>query len=60
MKTSLILTRLLSGEDKKDMQQGNIPMETLECAVKAWMDAGMPDYAHGFTNPTVNISLNRL
>lgn len=35
-------------------------MQTLECAVKAWMDAGMPDYAHGFTNPTVNISLNRL
>ena len=47
----LIATRLLSEEDKQDMLSGELPIETLECAVKVWMSNGMPDYAHGLTNP---------
>lgn len=47
----LIATRLLSDEDKQDMLNGELPMETLELAVKLWMEAGMPDYAHGSSEP---------
>ena len=47
----LIATRLLSEEDKQDMLYGDLPIEALECAVKRWMDAEMPDYAHGVTEP---------
>jgi hypothetical protein len=47
----LIATRLLSIDDKNDMVNGLIPDEVLEIAVRAWMDAGMPDYANGLTNP---------
>lgn len=47
----LIATRLLSKEDKDDMLRGNLPIESLECAVKMWVDAGLPDYANGFTEP---------
>jgi hypothetical protein len=51
VKADLISTRLLSEDDKQDMLRGDLPIEALECAVKCWMDAGMPDYAHGKTDP---------
>ena len=44
---NLISTRLLSKDDKDDMLNGLIPDESLETAVKVWMDNGMPDYANG-------------
>lgn len=47
----LISIRLLSKEDKDDMLMVNLPMESLDCAVKMWIDAGLPDYANGFTEP---------
>ena len=43
----LIVTRLLSEQDKENMRQGNVPIESLECHIKAWINNGMPDYAHG-------------
>lgn len=45
----LVVTRLLSEEDKQDMRNCNLSIESLECHIKAWIDAGMPDYAHGKT-----------
>lgn len=47
----LIVTRLMSEEDKKDMRDGNLPLESLRCHVKVWIDTGLPDYAHGKTVP---------
>jgi hypothetical protein len=47
----LIATRLLSEDDKQDMLNGDLSLEVLECAVKVWMDNGMPDYANGLTEP---------
>lgn len=47
----LISTRLLSNDDKQDMVEGLIPDEALECHVRCWMEAGMPDYANGHTEP---------
>lgn len=47
----LISERLLDAQDKCDMLNGEIPVEMLEVAVKAWQDAGMPDYAKGLTAP---------
>lgn len=51
----LISERLLDAQDKCDMLNGEIPVEMLEVAVKAWMDAGMPDYANGHTEPMGNV-----
>lgn len=48
---ALISTRLLDAQDKCDMLNGEVPVEMLEVAVKAWQDAGMPDYANGHTEP---------
>ncbi len=48
---ALIATRLLSEDDKNDMVNGELPLETLECAIQVWMKYGMPDYAHGLTDP---------
>ena len=48
---ALISTRLLDAQDKCDMLNGEVPIEMLEVAVKAWQDAGMPDYANGHTEP---------
>jgi hypothetical protein len=48
---ALIATRLLSEDDKQDMVNGDLPLESLECAIKTWMHNGMPDYAHGLTDP---------
>lgn len=47
----LISTRLLSKEDKEDMLNGLLSDDALECHVKVWKDAGMPDYANGLTEP---------
>lgn len=58
----LISTRLLSNEDKQDMLEGLIPDEALECHVKCWMEAGMPDYANGLTErykPAPDLPMNR-
>lgn len=33
------------------MVNGLVPDESLETAVRCWMDAGMPDYANGHTEP---------
>jgi len=49
VKAELISTRLLSAEDKQDMQQGLISTDSLITAVKVWMNAKMPDYANGHT-----------
>lgn len=46
---ALVATRLLSDEDKQDMQNGDLTIESLECAIKSWMFNGMPDYANGLT-----------
>ena len=51
VKAELISTRLLSPEDKQDMLNGHIPVESLITHVKLWMASGMPDYAHGHTKP---------
>lgn len=47
----LIATRLLSDEDKEDMRNGEIPIDSLEIHIKLWMKAGLPDYAHGDDKP---------
>lgn len=47
----LIATRLLSDEDKEDMRNGEVPIESLELHIELWMKAGMPDYAHGNDKP---------
>lgn len=43
----LIYERLLSKEDKDDMLNGLIPLETLECFVVVWKEEGMRNYADG-------------
>lgn len=48
---AFISTRLLSKEDKLDMLNGDIPWEALLLHVQLWFKAGMPDYAHGKTEP---------
>lgn len=50
VKADLISTRLLSKEDKQDMLNGLIPVESLMTHVKIWIHYGMPDYANGETN----------
>lgn len=39
----LIVTRLLSEDDKNDMRNGELPIEALECGIKLWIKAGCPD-----------------
>lgn len=51
VKAEMISTRLLSKEDKQDMLDGKLDLETLITAVKAWKKSGMPDYANGHTEP---------
>lgn len=48
---ALIAKRLLSDEDKQDMLDDLIPINSLECAIQAWMENKMPDYANGKTEP---------
>ena len=47
VKAELISNRLLSKEDKQDMLDGLIPIDSLVTAVRVWMVNGMPDYADG-------------
>jgi hypothetical protein len=47
VKAELISTRLLSEDDKNDMVQGLIEVDSLVTAVKVWMSHGMQDYANG-------------
>jgi hypothetical protein len=41
-----ISTKLLSKEDKQDILNDLIPMETLKLAVRLWNDAGQLDYVN--------------
>jgi len=50
----LISQRLLSKEDKKDMLNGLISFETLDCFVQMWKEYGMCDYANGSMKPYEN------
>ena len=43
----LISERLLSKEDKEDMLQGLVTLETLDCFVRVWKESGMCHYADG-------------
>lgn len=47
----LITTRLMSEDDKNDMRNGDLPYTSLDLHVEVWIKAGMPDYAHGLTEP---------
>ena len=51
VRADLISTRLLSKEDKQDLMNGDIPIESLIAHVKVWRDNKMPDYANGKTEP---------
>lgn len=46
VKAELISTRLLSKEDKEDMQAGLVPVDALITHVKVWIVSGMPDYSN--------------
>lgn len=48
---NLITTRLLSDNDKVDMLDGLIPIVSLRANIEVWRDNGLPDYAHGLTEP---------
>ena len=48
---NLIISRLLSAEDKEDMTKGYMSIASLEAAIKAWRHVGMPNYANGETIP---------
>lgn len=43
----LIATRLLSEEDKADMLNGNLDLNSLESHIKIWIANRMPNYACG-------------
>ncbi len=45
----LIEERLLSPDDKKDLMEDRLSVESLELHVKLWLEMRMPDYAHGYT-----------
>lgn len=47
----LIVTRLLDKNDKEDMRNGLLTIEVLESHIKAWIEIGIPDVAHGKTTP---------
>lgn len=51
VRPKLITARLLSDNDKYDMRLGLLPIEALECHIRAWVASGMPDYAYGNTIP---------
>jgi hypothetical protein len=40
---NLIATRLLDDNDKVDMQEGLITIESLRSNIEVWRDNGMPD-----------------
>lgn len=47
VRADLISTRLLSAEDKQDMLNGDLPIESLMTHVKVWKENGMCNYADG-------------
>jgi hypothetical protein len=47
----LIATRLLDDNDKQDMLEGVLTIVELEACIAVWQANGMPDYAHGLTEP---------
>ena len=44
----LIATHLLSEEDKQDMQEGLIPLESLDKHVKVWVEQGCQNMNEAF------------
>ena len=58
VKAELISTRLLSKEDKDDMQNGIVPIDALITHVKVWMSNGMPEYSAGKFYEYVNLREN--
>lgn len=40
---NLISTRLLSRDDRVDMMNGDVPIESLEIHVKRWIECGCED-----------------
>ncbi len=42
----LIVTRLMSEDDKNDMRNCDLPVRSLECHIKVWMENGCPDYVN--------------
>lgn len=50
-RAELISNRLLSKDDKEDMQKGLISIESLISHVKVWQSNNMPDYANGKFEP---------
>lgn len=51
VKASLLSTRLLSKEDKQDMLNGELPMDSLENHVIVWKQNGMADCTNGNLMP---------
>ena len=51
IRPGFISERLLSIDDKKDMLNGDLPIDALELHARLWRDNGMPDYAHGEISP---------
>jgi hypothetical protein len=47
----LVISRLLSEEDKVDMKGGCLPIEALRCHIEVWMGNDMPDYVKGHEAP---------
>jgi hypothetical protein len=52
----LITTRLMSEDDKEDMRRGELPMNCLDLHVELWIKSGLPDYAHGSTEPLAGLA----
>lgn len=46
VKPEWISTKLLSQDDKQDMQNGELPLDSLICHVKLWIEHGMRDYVN--------------
>ncbi len=44
VKPEWISTKLLSSDDKEDMKNGELPIESLIAHVKVWVEHGMLDY----------------
>ena len=47
----LVISRLLSEQDKVDMTEGLVPIDALRCHIEAWRDNDMPDYVKGHEAP---------
>lgn len=51
----LIVTRLLSEDDKNDMRNGDLPINALKLHIELWIKTGCPDYAHGSSEPLTQV-----